>query len=190
MNFFTIFMTGIGLSMDACALTVANCTTYKNCLSKKQEWAIPVMFALFQGLMPLIGFFVGSFFAEFLSSIKGYLVAGVFYALCGKIVYDIIKERGEKEVCPVKSKFTFSFLCMQALATSIDALIIGVTMSLGLTFSVWLAALTITAVTFILVTLALVVGKAFGKILGNYAEWVGAVILFALATYNLISCFI
>jgi putative Mn2+ efflux pump MntP len=61
MNVWDIIAIGIALSMDACALAIANCTVYKNMLNKKQLFAIPTAFALFQGLMPLLGFFIGSF---------------------------------------------------------------------------------------------------------------------------------
>ena len=66
MSIIDIIFIGIALSIDACAVTIANCATYKNCLSKKKEWAMPVLFAFFQGLMPLIGFGIGSIFADFL----------------------------------------------------------------------------------------------------------------------------
>ena len=81
-------------------------------------------------------------------------------------------------------------LFVQAIATSIDALLVGVTMGLSLSFSVALACLTISAVTFVLVTLALILGKYARKLFGKYAEWAGVIILFALATKNLITAII
>lgn len=194
MGIFEIILIGIALSMDACALTIANCTTYKNNLCKKHEWSMPIAFAIFQGLMPLLGYFIGSAFANLLEPITGYLTAGIFFVLGAKIVVDIIKEGKEKRECSLKnkdecdckkSKFTYSLLIFQAFATSIDALAIGVTF-VELTFSVFLAALAISAVTFILVSAALIFGKKLGELFGKYAEWVGAIILFILAIKSLI----
>ena len=191
MGIFEIILIGIALSMDACALTIANCTTYKNNLCKKHEWSMPIAFAIFQGLMPLLGYFIGSAFANLLEPITGYLTAGIFLVLGAKIVIDIIKEGKEcsiqnKNECDCKkSKFTYSLLIFQAFATSIDALAIGVTF-VDLTFSVFLAALVISAVTFILVSAALIFGKKLGELFGKYAEWVGAIILIILAIKSLV----
>ena len=97
MNVWDVIAIGIALSMDACALAIANCTVYKNMLTKKQLFAIPTAFAIFQGLMPLIGFFIGNFFAKYLENFGGFLVAGVFYILSAKIIIDLIKESKEEQ---------------------------------------------------------------------------------------------
>ena len=78
---------------------------------------------------------------------------------------------------------------MQGIATSIDALAIGVTM-IDLTFSIFIAILVIALTTFILVSIALLFGKKLGKLFGSYAEWVGAGILFILAIKSLIEALI
>ena len=168
MNLFDIVLIGVALSMDACALTIANCITYKKTLSPLKQWSMPIAFAIFQGIMPLIGYFIGSTFASYLKDYAGYLVACVFFILTGKIVFDIIKEKTCKEdSCEIDSaKFSLGVLILQAVATSIDALIIGVTLSLSLTFSVFWAVLVIALTTFILVTVALLLVKLLGKALG------------------------
>ena len=101
MNLFEIILIGIALSMDACALTIANCTTHKDCLVKKMEWAMPTAFALFQGIMPLIGFLIGSVFSNAIGTIADYLTSAIFFFLSGKIVFDIIKDGKEEKCCPV-----------------------------------------------------------------------------------------
>jgi putative Mn2+ efflux pump MntP len=196
MNFFEIILIGLALSMDACALTIANCTTYSDSLNKKNEWSMPIAFAVFQGVMPLIGFFIGSAFSGFIGTIADYLTAAIFFFLSGKIVFDIIKEKKEEKYCPVNSgdkcttaKFTFSALILQAVATSIDALAVGVTL-INLSFSVYLAVLAIAAVTFVLVAAALIFGKSLGKLFGTYAEWFGAAIIFILAIKSLVQAII
>jgi putative Mn2+ efflux pump MntP len=186
MTFFEIALIGVALAMDAFAITLANCTAYGNKLSKAKGWLMPTFFAIFQFLMPVIGFYLGSTFADKISGFAGYVVAGVFFILALKIVVDNLK--GEKED-EEKKEFSIPLLILQAVATSIDALIIGVTFSVNMA-SPFLASLLIGAVTFLIVAIALVFGKTLGKILGKYAEWVGAVILFAIAVKNLVQAII
>ena len=189
MGIFEIIAIGVALSMDACAITVANCTAYQKDLTLKKQWSMPIAFAVFQGIMPLIGFYLGSFFAEYLSAIGGFLTAGIFYILAGKIIFDIIKESKNKEEEPKKNKLTYGMIIVQAVATSIDALIIGVTLSLSLA-TPFLAVGLIALTTFVLVALAMLLGKSLGKFLGKYAEWAGAIILFIIATKELITALI
>ena len=188
MELYDIILIGVALSMDACALTIANCTTYKCSLNGKREWLMPTAFAIFQGVMPLIGFFIGSLFAKAIGNIGDYITAVIFFFLAGKIVFDIIKDKKQSDCnkCSTTAhRFTIPILLVQALATSIDALAVGVTL-INLTFSVYIAILIISAVTFVLVSIALLFGKSLGKIFGEYAEWVGAIILFALAVKSLV----
>lgn len=192
MNLFDIILIGVALSMDACALTIANCITYKKTLSPLKQWSMPIAFAVFQGVMPLIGYFIGSTFAPYLKNYAGYLVSAVFFILAGKIVFDILKDKKcDENSCDCKeTKLGFGVLVLQAVATSIDALIIGVTLSLSLTFPIGWAVTAIALTTFILVTVALFLGKLLGKALGAYAEWVGAGILLIIAVKTLIEAII
>ena len=185
MGFWDIVLIAIALSMDACALTVANCTIYKKSLCVKKQWAMPLAFSIFQGIMPLIGYLVGSLVAGFVSAIGGYLVAGIFFVLAVKIIVDILSEKSQPDK-PCKT-FTYRLIFIQAVATSIDALLIGVTMSVSLTINVVIACLVIALITFLLVAICLVLGKKLGDVLGKYAEWTGAIILLLLAIKNLVT---
>jgi len=189
MNFLDVFLIGIALSMDAVALTISNCSTYKDSLDKKKEWAMPVAFALFQGLMPLLGFLLGNTFAKSVSKYAGFISFGIFFLLALKILVDVLKERNKKEEEKKSSSFTYPLLLVQAVATSIDAFIIGITLATS-TFSIFSSIAIISFVTFLLVSLALLLGKYLGNILGKYAEWTGMIILFLLAIKNLIQALI
>jgi len=194
MNILDIFLIGVALSMDAFALTIANSTTYKNSLNRKKEWAMPVTFALFQGVMPLIGYYIGSLFFGYVEGYIGYITAGIFFILTGKIVFDIIKDAkaeksGGNEQDKKVHKFTVWILLIQAVATSIDALAVGVTI-VSSTISIFIAIGIIAGVTFLLVTVALLIGKYLGVVLGKYATYVGAILLFALAVKNLVQAII
>ena len=187
MSVWEVVLIGVALSMDAFAITIANCATYKDTLNRKKEWAMPVAFAIFQILMPIIGYYIGSLFAEYISSAAKYVTAAIFFVLAAKIVIDNVKEarKEETEEKPA-GNFTLGIITLQAVATSIDALAVGVTFAVELEFSVFVAAGIIGAVTFTLVTAALFIGKFLGALLGKYAQWTGAFILFFLAVKNLV----
>lgn len=186
MNYYDISLIAVALAMDASTIAISNCTAYKDSLTRKKEFAMPILFAFFQALMPLIGFFVGNIFSSFLEQIAGYLSSAIFLLLSGKIVYDIIKEKNESG-CTIKEQekqkhaiLTFSVLILQGVATSIDALIVGITL-VNLNFNILIAISIICFITFIMVWLAVIFGKKIGNVFGNYAEWVGAILLFILA---------
>lgn len=191
MNVLDVILIGIALSMDACAITIANCSTHKTLFKEKKAWSMPVFFSLFQGVMPLIGFFVGSIFSKYLEAYAGYLVSAVFLALSVKIVIDLIKEKKESlDTNKNEKSISLLVVLLQAFLTSIDALIIGVTMSMTLTFSIFYAVIIIALVTALLVITSLFIGKFLGIVFGRYAEWVGAFILFALAVKEFVGAII
>ena len=187
MSVLEVIIIGVALATDAFALTVANCAAYEKNLSRKKEWAMPCAFAAFQFFMPVIGFFIGSAFTEFLRSFAKFLTAGVFFLLALKIILDAIENRSKSKTNDFSDtrQLTLKTLFIQAVATSIDALAVGVTFAAELKFSVFIAAVIIGGVTFIIVATALFIGKSLGKLLGKYAVWLGAVILFALAVKNM-----
>ena len=82
MEILDVILIGVALAMDAFALTVANCISYKDSLTKIKTWSMPTFFGLFQFLMPVIGFYIGSVFAESISSVAGFITAGIFFLLC------------------------------------------------------------------------------------------------------------
>ena len=201
MNLYDIILVALALSIDAGAITVSNCSVYKNSLSAKKQWAMPIFFAIFQGVMPLIGFFLGSlltFIQE--GDFASYLSSAIFFILSGKIFIDIIKDAKEKTTTLSEAKeqeksahkvqnLTFLVLILQGIATSIDALVVGITF-VNLTFSVYLAVLVISVITFVFVSLCVVFGKKLGKVFGKYADFVGATILLILAIKFLVQIFI
>ena len=187
MSVWEIIAIGIALSMDACTITIANCTITKGKLPLKKQWSMPIMFALFQGIMPLLGYFTGSLFSGYLQTYGGYITSGIFFILALKIVWDIVKGLRTKQTEEKQKKLSFGLIVIQAIATSIDAFIIGATaLVIGLTFSVFIATLIIALTTFILVAITTFLGKYLGNVLGKYASYVGAIILFALAIKELI----
>ena len=185
MTFFEIILIGVALAMDAFAIAISNCATHGGKLTAKQGISMPIFFALFQFAMPVIGFYLGSIFASSLTAYAGYITAGVFFVLTAKIVIDKLRDSDDEQ----DKEFSYTLLTVQAVATSIDALIIGMTFAITLS-SPFIPSLIIGAVTFIIVWIAVFLGKRLGKALGKYAEWAGALILFAIALKNLIGAII
>lgn len=190
MSVVEIILIGIALAMDAFAVTIANCTIYKNTLNAKKEWAMPLCFAVFQFLMPVLGFYLGSIVSDWISGVSKYLTAAIFFFLSAKIVFDNVKEMKEREEAQTKGPFSYKILLLQGLATSIDALAIGVTFAMSLNFNVYLASLIIGVTTFVIVSIALLFGKYLGKLFGKYAQWVGAAILLGLEIKTLVEALI
>ncbi|MBQ7339760.1 MAG: manganese efflux pump [Clostridia bacterium] len=185
MNYLDIVIIAIGLSMDAFAITIANSINFKGSLNKFQELSMPVAFSLFQGLMPLIGFFIGSLFFNYVAPYAKYFTSAIFFILTIKIIYDTIKERLNKAPEKEKTaKFSLVLILIQALATSIDAFIVGFTLN-NATMHFLIAILIISAITFILVYIALLIGKKLGSILGKYTNYVSIIIMLFLAVKNL-----
>lgn len=194
MFFADVFFVAVALAMDAFALTVANCTVYKNSLNKRSEWSMPIGFGLFQFIMPVLGFYVGSTFSNSVAPAAGYITAAVFFILGVKIVFDNLKDYFSEKEISVKNKntaaFTFKILLIQAVATSIDAFFIGASSFAFKLTTPFICALIVGVITFGIVACALFIGKTLGRKLGKYAEWTGAAILFILSVKELIQAVI
>ncbi len=197
MYLYDVILIALALSIDAGAITISNCSVYKNSLSAKKQWSMPIFFAVFQGVMPLLGFLLGNLLSFIQGDFASYLSSAIFFILAGKIFIDIIKDLKERDCSLEKCQedkqkvqnLTFLVLILQGVATSIDALVVGITF-VNLTFSVYFAVIIISLITFVFVSLCLIFGKKLGKVFGKYADFVGATILLILAIKSLVQIFI
>jgi len=169
-----ILLIGIGLSMDAVAVSITNGMVFRN-TSKGKIIAQPLYFAVFQGIMPLLGgVLAGGIFATAVSKYSGIVVLLILGVIGGKMIkegYSKLKE----EVC-TKPLLTHKILLFQAIATSIDAFAVGIGLEI-LNVELIPAAALIALTTGVLVAVAIIVGKRFGNYLGCKAEMLGGVIL-------------
>jgi len=171
MSLIEIFLIGIGLAMDAFAVSVCKGLSYSESNYSWKKALIPgVYFGAFQALMPIIGFFIGS-------KLKGAIEAydhWIAFVLLVYIGFGMFREaRGDVEKDPDMSVKTMILL---AIATSIDALTVGVTMGI-IGVNIWIAALIIGITTFIISTAGFKVGNAFGLKFKSKAEMLGGIIL-------------
>lgn len=171
MTIFEIILIGTALSMDAFAVCIASSMVYTNMTASK-KLSMPIAFGLFQGLMPIAGFYLGGFFSPFIEKWSGL----VSLLILGIIGVNMIREgfcpEGECE----KKTLTFNVLIFQAIATSIDAFAVGVSFAAS-GANIWLSSPIIAVTTFILSLVAIFLGNKAGEKLGNKAEILGGLIL-------------
>ena len=167
---------GVGLAMDAFSVAMANGIREPK-MSLGKTWGIAGIFAVFQGLMPLLGWIcihtVVQYFHAFQAWIPWIALALLGY-IGGKMLYEGIKSQS----CPVvPAALGLAALLVQGVATSIDALSVGFTIADYLLPMAALSALVIAAVTFVICLVGLMIGKKAGSCLSGKAGIVGGAIL-------------
>lgn len=200
MSIIEILILGVALSMDAFAVTISNSIAHPH-LSLGRRLTPPLFFGLFQGLMPLIGFFVGSLAASYIDAFAGPLALVILAVIGGKMVYESIKElrAQRKETVGAEQNaaaeiagdalqdsgagkektLSLPSIALQAVATSIDALIVGVSFA-TLRVDIFVAAPLIALTTFLICVIGLIIGKRVGLLLGDRAQLIGGLVLIAI----------
>ena len=180
MSFFSIFMTGIGLSMDAFAVSLAKGI----CLKEdefKYSFRVALFFGGFQALMPLLGWWFGRYFEGYITSFSHWIAFVLLSIIGGKMLIEAIKELRTKEEDKIhleceRDEFSYKKIAILAVATSIDALAVGVSFAF-LNVSILPSITIIGITTFVLSFFAVLLGKKLGEYMQSYAEIVGGVIL-------------
>lgn len=171
MGLFEIACIGIGLAMDAFAVSVCKGLSMKKFNFKKAS-IIAAYFGVFQAIMPLTGYLLGSTFQELVANIDHWIA----FILLSVIGGEMIKSSYNKEKEDYNDNIDVKTMLVLSIATSIDALAVGVTFAF-LNTKIIPAILVIGVVTFILSLLGVKVGKKFGDEFQNKAELLGGVIL-------------
>ena len=177
MGFVELFLIAVGLSMDAFAVSI--CKGLNMCkINYKHSAVIGLFFGGFQALMPFIGWFIGSRFEEYIVSFDHWIAFALLGFIGGKMLYDAIFDK-EEDCCDVNAKFDYKELLVMAIATSIDALAVGITFAfLGMNIvGISGAVSLIGVITFALSFVGVVIGNKFGSIYKRKAEIAGGVVL-------------
>ena len=173
-----LLMIAVGLSMDAFAVSMTNgmCVSRRSDKGRFYGYAFvwSAMFGLFQGLMPLLGYFLGKAFSAMISSFDHWVAFFLLAFIGGKMVWEAIHPEEDEEECSIS--LPFSTILTQAVATSIDALAVGVSFAL-LQVNILSASGIIALTTLLLSMVASFIGKGFGALLKSKAEVFGGVIL-------------
>lgn len=171
MDIIEIFFIGVGLAMDAFSVSVCKGLSMKK-LDIKKALIIAIYFGVFQGIMPLIGYFLGSTFESLISEIDHWIA----FALLEFIGINMIREAFGDENKNANDKVDFKTMIILAVATSIDALTVGVTFAF-FNVNILLAAFIIAIVTFALSLVGVKIGNRFGNKYESKAEIMGGIIL-------------
>lgn len=174
MGFIELLLIAVSMSMDAFAVSICKGLSVRR-VEKKHALSVGLWFGGFQGLMPVIGFALTALFAGYIEAVSSY-IAFVLLAFIGG---NMIREALGKEEEEVDDSFAFRTMLTLAIATSIDALAVGVTLRLQ-GADILLAAPMIAVTTGVLSPIGLKVGNVFGARYKSKAELAGGVVLVAL----------
>lgn len=171
MSLWELFVIAVGLSMDAFAVAICKGLSMKK-MSLKNALLTGVYFGGFQAGMPLIGYFLGTQFKDYIVNIDHWIA----FVLLGIIGINMIKEALSNDEEDVDDSFSFKSMVLLAIATSIDALAVGVTFAF-LNVNIVPAVSFIGIITFTLSAIGIKIGNVFGAKFKSKAELFGGVVL-------------
>lgn len=188
MTLLEIFLVGVGLSMDAFAVAICKGLVMPR-VNRKQTLLIGLYFGVFQAVMPLTGWLLGSQFARHVTKMAPWIAFVLLAWIGGSMIRESLSEKEEEEQAePVELRHRE--LLMLAIATSIDALAVGVSFSMvELTVPIYAAAALIGCTTFAISVAGVFVGNLFGARYKNRAEFVGGAILILIGLKILLEHF-
>ena len=169
--FITVLLTGIGLSMDAFAVAICKGLKMQK-LNYKQMSLIALFFGGFQALMPLIGWVLGRSFKAYIESFDHWIAFALLIFIGGKMAFEAF-EKEEEDCC---CRFDIKELFVLAIATSIDALAVGIAFAID-DINIWFAISIIGITTFVLSAIGVLIGHKFGAVYKSKAELAGGIIL-------------
>ncbi len=180
MGLLELALIGVGLSMDAFAVSICKGLSMRK-VDKKYMLVLAAFFGGFQALMPTLGWLLGSQFQSYITAIDHWIAFILLALIGGKMILDVIKEKEEnEEVCPDDSvRIDLKEFFLLAIATSIDALAVGITfafLQVKLASSVTL----IGCITFGFTIAGVLIGNVFGTKFKDKATILGGVILIGI----------
>lgn len=171
MSVWEILITAVALSMDAFAVSVCKGLAFKK-INFKKALIVGLWFGGFQALMPLIGYYLGSTFSNLITAFDHWIAFALLSVIGINMIRESLSTNNEKE----NSSLSFKTMIVLALATSIDALAVGVTFAF-LNVQIYIAILIIGIITLVLSMLGVKIGNVFGAKFKNKAEFAGGIIL-------------
>lgn len=182
MDFITLFLIAVGLAMDAFSVAVTDGIILKK-VTPAKALKVGIFFGGFQFLMPCIGWVLGSAFARYIESCDHWIAFVLLAFIGGKMLFEALGKK-EDEV-EVRNPLGYKVLTLLAIATSIDALAVGVTfatMNIGVLF----ASGVIGIVAFVFSFTGIYIGNRFGDLFGNKAGIAGGAVLILIGLKILI----
>ena len=175
-----LFLLAVGLSMDAFAVSVCKGLAMKKA-TLKAEATCGLWFGGFQMLMPVTGFFLGSLFAEAIEAFDHWVAFGLLVIIGINMLKEVLEKEDESGDDPEKdADLSVKTMFLMAVATSIDALAVGISLAMVGSVNIWPAAAFIGICTCLLSALGVKIGNVFGSRYEKKAELAGGVILILL----------
>lgn len=178
-----ILLIGVGLSMDAFAVSVCKGLNMKK-INYAHAFIISIFFGGFQCLMPLVGWFLGTSFEKYIERFDHWIAFFLLLVIGGKMIIEVVKEKDQEIEKTDEENLDIKELIIMAIATSIDALAVGITMSCLLEKkSAIIPAVSIIGITtFILSYMGVIIGNHFGIKYKDKATLAGGIILVLIGT--------
>ncbi len=183
MSYIELVLLAVALAMDAAAVSMTNGLKNPKMHLTKILF-IAGMFGIFQAVMPIIGYFVGDLFEDFITSIDHWLALILLGFLGTKMIIEAVKEKRNDNRNDDNSQIeghtvSIKEIFLQAIATSIDALAVGIGF-VALKVDIWSSVALIGVITFAISLASVFIGKKFGSILKEKAAIFGGIILIAI----------
>ena len=178
MGFAELFLLAVGLSMDAFAVSVCKGLSMKKA-SLKAGAICGIWFGGFQALMPLIGFFLGTLFADAIESVDHWIAFVLLAFIGANMLKEAFEKKCECENCK-DADLSVKTMFLMAVATSIDALAVGISLAMAGNVNIFTAVILIGAFTCGMSTVGVKVGNVFGSKFEKKAQLAGGVILILL----------
>ena len=193
MGIVELLLLAVGLSMDAFAVSVCKGLAMRK-ITLKSALICGVWFGGFQAMMPMVGYLLGAQFAGYVSTITPWIAFALLSLIGGNMIRESLSKKEEEADASLNMKTMF----LLAVATSIDALAIGVTFAcvpiciisdIGILLNTVIAVIIIGITTFVLSCIGVKIGNVFGTKYKNKAEIAGGIILIGLGIKILLSYF-
>ncbi|MEG0740958.1 MAG: manganese efflux pump MntP family protein [Clostridia bacterium] len=178
MSWMELVFIAIGLSMDAFAVSLCKGLCMKK-LNYAHATVIALFFGGFQGMMPLLGWFLGTQFERYITPVDHWIAFVLLGYIGGKMIWDAVHAKPEAAQCDTEPKLDMKELFTLAIATSIDALAVGITFAF-LRIDIVPAVLLIGGITFALSFVGVLLGHKFGMRFEKKAEIAGGVVLLVI----------
>ena len=179
MGFGELFLLAIGVSMDAFAVSICKGLATRKA-GLREMGTCGIWFGGFQAMMPLIGYFLGTLFAVAIVSFDHWVAFGLLALIGGNMLKEALGKEECEECESENGDFGFKTMFVMAVATSIDALAIGVSMALAGNVNIWIAITLIGITTCVTSALGVKIGNVFGSKFKKKAELAGGIILILL----------
>lgn len=175
MNICEIILISIGLGMDAMSVAICKGLAMKK-IDVKKTSIIALYFGFFQFLMPVIGFFIGARFEKIIDNVSHWIAFAILAVIGINMIREYFKKENNNDNKEENEKVDFKTMIVLAIATSIDALVVGISFAM-MKVNIWTSSTIIGIITFFMSIVGVFVGKLFKEKLKIKPELLGGIIL-------------